>query len=149
MEMKLYQTLDSDNVINKDKTLKYTTNINLKDRTEIINPAIILNDKGTMNFKECNYCYLADFQRYYFIRSLDNVNSHIWSLSLECDVLESFKDDILNSIGEINRKVKNNDYQSISNSFDVRKTRELFYSDVTLPEGKILILSTLGGGNNG
>ena len=44
MEMKLYQTLDSDNVINKDKTLKYTTNINLKDRTEIINPAIILND---------------------------------------------------------------------------------------------------------
>ena len=145
MEMKLYQTLDSNNVINKDKTLKYTTNINLKDRTEIINPAIILNDKGTMNFKECNYCYLADFQRYYFIRSLDNVNSHIWSLSLECDVLESFKDDILNSSAEINRTIKNGDYVNVNDVTDLRKEIDIFESNQSFTEGKNIILSTIGG----
>ena len=145
MEMKLYQTLDSNNVINKDKTLKYTTNINLKDRTEIINPAIILNDKGTMNFKECNYCYLADFQRYYFIRSLDNVNSHIWSLSLECDVLESFKDDILNSSAEINRPIKNGDYVNVNDVTDLRKEIDIFESNQSFTEGKNIILSTIGG----
>ena len=145
MEMKLYQTLDSDNVINKDKTLKYTTNINLKDRTEIINPAIILNDKGTMNFKECNYCYLADFQRYYFIRSLDNVNSHIWSLSLECDVLESFKGDILNSSAEINRTIKNGDYVNVNDVTDLRKEIDIFESNQSFTEGKNIILSTIGG----
>lgn len=145
MEMKLYQTLDNENVINKELTLKYTINITLKNGLDISNPMIILNDKNTMNFNDCNYCYLDEFKRFYFIRSIENMNNHNWRLSLECDVLESFKNDILGSFAEYKRNVQNGDYLEFSGISDVRKEIDIFESDVTLNDMKEIILSTMGG----
>lgn len=147
MEIKLYSTLDNDNVINKDLTLKHTFNIKLKNDTDIINPVILVNDKGTMNFKECNYCYLSGFNRYYFIRTIDSMNNNVWGLHLECDVLESFKDDILNSHAEYKRNIKKGDYLQFNNVNDVRKDIEIYNSDVVLNLEKNMVLSTIGGGN--
>ena len=145
MEIKLYSTLDNDNVINKDLTLKHTFNIKLKTDTDIITPVILVNDKGTMNFKECNYCYLSGFNRYYFIRTIDSMNNNVWGLHLECDVLESFKHEILNSYAEYKRIVKKGDYLQFNNVNDVRKEIEIYDSDVTLINEKNIIFSSIGG----
>lgn len=145
MELKLYETLDNENVINKNITLKYTINISLKKDVNINKPIIILNDNGVMDFKLCNYCFIELFNRYYFIRSLENVNNNIWNLYLECDVLESFKTDILNSVGLVNRIIREGDYQSINSEFDVRKQTDVYKSDVTLNGEKSIILTSIGG----
>lgn len=145
MEMKLYQTYDNENVINKDLLLKYTIDIKLKAITDISTPTIILNDKKTMDFTQCNYCYLEKFKRYYFIRSLESKDNNNWILSLECDVLESFKDDILNSVVEVNRGLKQGEYYQTSVKVETLKDIDIYESDVTLKNEKNIILTTLGG----
>lgn len=145
MEMKLYQTYDNENVINKDLLLKYTIDIKLKAITDISTPIIVLNDKKTMDFTQCNYCYLEEFKRYYFIRSLESRDNNNWTLSLECDVLESFKDDILNSVVEVNRGLKQGEYYQTSVKVETLKDIDIYESDVTLKNEKNVILTTLGG----
>lgn len=145
MELKLYETLDGENVINKNIALKYTINITLKKDVDINKPIIILNDNEVMDFRTCNYCFIELFNRYYFIRSLESVNNNIWKLHLECDVIESFKTDILNSVGLVKRIIKEGDYQSINSEFDVRKQTKVYKSDVTLNGEKSIILTSIGG----
>lgn len=145
MEMRLYKTMDNDNVINKELDLLYTFNINLKNTTDIITPIILVNDKKEMNIKQCNYCYLEHFNRYYFIRTIENMNNNVWRLYLECDVLESFKDDILNSRAEYKRKVKQGDYLQFNNINDVRKDIDIYESNVSLNGEKSIIFSSIGG----
>jgi len=145
MELILYQTLDNENVINKDLILKYTINIKLKDNVGIINPVITLNDKNTMDFNTCNYAYLPDFKRYYFIRSIENVSNYMWNLNLESDVLESFKNDILNSVVEVIRGVKQGEYYSTNTQVETIRDIDIFKSNITLINEKNTILSSIGG----
>lgn len=61
------------------------------DDTSLMNPvfklSIAANPIGN------NYCYVADFNRYYFIREI-NTYQNFWHISCECDVLASFKTEI-------------------------------------------------------
>lgn len=145
MNLILYVTNDSDNTINKDLEYKYELNIKYKDNINIISPTIILNDNDVMNFMECNYCYLSDFERFYFIRTIENINNNLWGLELECDVLESFKDDIMNSYAEYERELQNGDYLDINSQTDLRKEIDIYDSDVTISGNKNIVFSTIGG----
>lgn len=145
MEIILYSTTDGENIINKDLDEKYRFNIKMKKDIDLITPTIILNDKGTMNFNSCNYCYIEEFNRYYFIRTVENLANRIWALVMECDVLESFKNDILNSDAEINRRIKEGDYFSTNMKVETIREIDVYKSDVTLVNEKNIILSTIGG----
>jgi len=145
VEITLYNTLDNDNVINKDLTMIYSFSLKLKKDTDIVNPTILLNDKNSMDFTECNYCYLEDFNRYYFIRDIESINNNIWRLALECDVLETYKDDILNSDVEINRKIKQGDFIEGNFKTQVIKEVDIYKSDVVMEDVSKIILSTIGG----
>ena len=145
MEIVLYSTTDGENIINKDLDEKYRFNIKMKKDIDLITPTIILNDKGTMNFNSCNYCYIEEFNRYYFIRTIENLANRVWVLQLECDVLESFKNDILNSDAEINRRIKEGDYFSTNMKVETIREIDIYKSDVTLINEKNIILSTIGG----
>lgn len=145
MELKLYSTKDGENVLNKSLVLKHTMKIKLKSIVNVSNPEIILAFNPNINLMVCNYAYLDGFLRYYFIRDIEILTDNTCRISLECDVLESFKDDILNSFGEYRRKIKSGDYQTLSIVNDVRKENELFESDIELMDNKNIILSTIGG----
>lgn len=146
MEMKLYQTLDDENVINKTIELKHTIPIKMKDRNSINSPSIVLsNHNKEYDFTVCNYAYLDVFNRFYFIRDIVILDNIKVSLSLECDVLESFKKDILNSNAEISRSIKQGDFISIGGVTDLRKEIDIYESDVVLINQKNIILSTIGG----
>ena len=145
MELKLYQTLDNENVINKSLTLIHTLNIKMKTRNSIVSPIIVLSNAGNKDYTNCNYCYIDTFNRFYFIRDIEILNDTNVQLSLECDVLESFKNDILNSSAEINRTIKNGDYVNVNDITDLRKEIDIFESNQSFTEGKNIVLSTLGG----
>lgn len=45
-----------------------------------------------------NYAYIEDFgNRYYFIRDIASVGRGLWDITMRCDVLMTYKDDILSS----------------------------------------------------
>lgn len=65
----------------------------LRDRTSIINPVIIMEIENPAGF---NYAYIPEFDRYYFIDDITSVRTGLWLISMKVDVLESFKNNILN-----------------------------------------------------
>ena len=71
-----------------------TYQIELKDRTSIFNPVIVLRYSG--NPTAWNYCYIATFSRYYWINSWV-WDSGLWYASCTIDVLATYHTDIGNS----------------------------------------------------
>lgn len=145
MELRLYKTLDGDNVINKTLTLIHTMNIKMKDNVSVTNPIIILSKVDNVNYFECNYCFLSEFNRFYFIREIEVLNNNNYRFILECDVLETFKNDILNSYAEISRTIKQGDYMNINDMLDLRKEIDIYENEIALTNDKNIILSTIGG----
>lgn len=145
MELILFNTKDGENVINKEMIEKYRFNIKMKKDTDLITPTIILNDKGVMNFNNCNYCYIEEFNRYYFIRTVENLANHIWALVMECDVLETYKTDILNVTAVVKRAIHDGDYYVENTKVKVLRDVTIHESDVLLINEPQHILSTIGG----
>ena len=63
-------------------------NVVLKSPSSIINPRFELNQ-----YLDVNYCYVAEFNRYYFINEIRYENP-LWVYSCNVDVLASFKTEI-------------------------------------------------------
>lgn len=145
MELRLYRTLDNENVINKNLSLIHTMNIKLKDTVSITNPTLILSEVNGLDYFQCNYCFLSEFNRYYFIRDIELLNNKNYRMQLEVDVLESFKEDILNSYAEISRTIKQGDYMNINDVIDLRKEIDIYENEIALTNEKNIILSTIGG----
>ena len=144
MEIKLYITEDSDTVMNKDLTLIATFDIQMRDTQNVSAPILILGEIEGVDLKTVNYAYIDEFKRYYFIRTITVGQNNIYTLSMECDVIETYKEDILNSSALISRRVAAGDYGDMAVSSEVRKEVEVFKSNRGFNEDKTIILSTVG-----
>ena len=144
MEIKLYITEDSDTVMNKDLTLIATFDIQMRDTQNVSAPILILGEIAGVDLKTVNYAYIDEFKRYYFIRTITVGQNNIYTLAMECDVIETYKEDILNSSALISRRVAAGDYGDMAVSSEVRKEVEVFKSTRGFNEDKTIILSTVG-----
>jgi len=144
MLMKMYDTKSSNNVINKVLENEHEFDIKFKDKTDIVNPVVILHSSTLIL---SNYTYIPDFHRYYFVDKIELFPNSVYNITLRCDVLESFKDDILASSGIINQQSQNvNKYYNSNYQSEVRKEVDLYKSNVTIPiDVKSTILVTIGG----
>lgn len=75
----------------------------LKSPSSIINPRFELNQ-----YLDVNYCYVAEFNRYYFINEIRYENP-LWIYSCNVDVLASFKTEIGASTKYVLRSASNYD----------------------------------------
>ena len=93
MEIDFYKNISEKNKIGKKLLNKLTLNGNLREESSVINPTILVEYS---NLSVYNYAYIPNFNRYYFVSEITSVRNGLWRVSLKCDVLESFKKDILN-----------------------------------------------------
>lgn len=98
----LYLNMSDERVVDKVITAKINYDVfEYKDDTDIIRPSIILaNDSRIF---ECNYVYLSDFRRYYYIRNI-TVSQQRLRLDLECDPLYTYRAYIRECTGVLNRQ---------------------------------------------
>ena len=101
---------------NRKVSKSYTVNISnvacdIYDSCDLYNPTLIIKSNSVIS---SNYLYIPNFNRYYFIDKKNLDKAGITIIECECDVLMSFKNDILNSTQLIirsadtnNEKVKN------------------------------------------
>ena len=146
MIAKAYNTESSINTINKDINFVTDIDVKFKDEVNIYNPTIVLKYDELIDF---NYMYIDKFKRYYFIETVEVFPNKIYHLTLKCDVLMSFKDDILNSYGNIISQTNYNDYYNYNYSSEVRKEIDIYKSDTDVEQGTSIILVTIGGGSDG
>lgn len=140
MIIKLFNTTDSNNTIGKTLTDEQTFDITFKDTFDIINPIVML--KSDVPIIK-NYAYIPEFGRYYFITSIQIQPNKIYKLYLECDVLESFKNDILASRGLVTRAGEGNQFYDGGLNSEVRKEVGIYESELELELKEEIILVTI------
>lgn len=138
MELILYKTLDNSNVVNKTLTDGLVININLKYDTDITKPELYLIG----DFRGFNYAHIPELNRYYFIKSIEQLNLKRVRLSLECDVLETYKADFLNVECEYQSKAVSGDYGNIVADSSVSELVTV-RSDIVLDDVTSVVLTTL------
>lgn len=144
MEIDLYRVEEAENVISKKLINPTTQPLRLKRDVNILNPVITLREKDGFIFDGFNYCYIAELGRYYFINNVDRIHARIVSLSLEIDVLETYKDEILNADARFNRGIKQGDYYNGTIESTVNADVKLYDSGVAFVDAETLIISTMG-----
>lgn len=138
MKLILYNTNDSNNTLNKDLTELTTLEINFKQSQNLFNPTLVLT-KTNVPIK-ANYCKLGN--RYYFINSTSEFHTEYVILNLFEDVLQTYKDDIMNSETDVKSKSKidfNTTVPTTSKVID-----DIIKSDITLSENESIIVQTAG-----
>lgn len=100
--LSFYQTTKARNSTFVPPVAGATTQVLLKDSTSIVRPTfrMRLGEKGMATAEELiqyNYCYCAEFKRYYFIRNITAETAVIFLIECEVDVLATFRDDILDT----------------------------------------------------
>ena len=94
MEVILYKNSSENNVIGKSLAQIKSVECNLKNDVSIINPTLVLY--YTANIFDSNYCFIPKFNRYYFIDEIVPITADRCIVKCRVDVLESFKNNILN-----------------------------------------------------
>lgn len=103
ISMSLYQVTDDVNVLGKSiPTPTSTHTILLKDGCSIDRPVVTFSAMASA-LAPLNYAYIDTFQRYYWIVDRKSLHNGIMELTLESDLLESFKAQLLQRHATINR----------------------------------------------
>lgn len=143
MLLTLFSVADADNVIGKTMVEKLRMNINLKRDTDIINPILFLVPNIPEGFNGVNYAEIPELGRYYFIDSATSISNTVWQLNLSCDVLETYKHDILASNARFLRKVYNGDCAGQLDA-SICKTVSTHNSSKGLVDGTTMLITTVG-----
>lgn len=106
MLIEFYTNLSDPDTLEKNITKVSELTGTLREECDVENPVIMIEHSG-MIF--ANYCYIADFGRYYYIENQTIVRNNLVRITLKVDVLYSYKEQIkaLNVI--INNSSDNND----------------------------------------
>ena len=106
--------------------------------------------------KSGNYAYIADFKRYYYITSIRTSRNGIWEITLECDVLMSYKTAILNthvisgnSASNYNRLIKHSIPMAADNLNLYRIVDgDMIFNPAAMTSGTPnIVVTALGGGS--
>lgn len=96
MTVTLYSSPGERNILNRSKAqLQSMTAVQATDILNVETPEILLD--ANSNVLSCDYVFISEFSRYYFINAKEIVNGNQYKLYLESDPLESFKKSIFAS----------------------------------------------------
>lgn len=103
MTIKLYHNDSDKRTVNKTLTNEGAlTGAVIIDDTTILEPRLKVRDNGIIAV-QYNYCYIADFKRYYYITNITVSNGYIL-IDCKVDVLMSYANEIRACTGVIARQ---------------------------------------------
>ena len=138
MKLEFFHTDDSSNTINKTLTKISEKDITLKASTDILAPRMVFLAKDFTS--TINYMKMLD--KYYFVDLQFIRNNSLVIVNSSIDVLETYKDIILNSQADIIKKSKPSNVKQTDVSQET--ITKIFKSDVTIPNGSSIIMQTAG-----
>lgn len=104
--------------------------INIVGESSVISPTITLRENNPYN---TNYCYIPEFERYYFVRNWSyTAQTGLWTASLECDTLASFKSEIGNSTQYILRSAAAFDGDIMDMLYPTKSNIDLVRTEISL-----------------
>lgn len=94
MVLKLYRNKSEDNKL--DKELEDITQLNgvLRENCSILNPVIKVSGFNNAMAAICNYAFIPEFARKYFVTDIISLGNSYWEIHMRVDVLSSFSEQI-------------------------------------------------------
>lgn len=144
LTVKLHHNSSPDNKIGKQLDTGLTMNCVLKEECSILKPTIIM--EAATPPTTYNYMYIQDLQRYYFIDDIVSKNNKIWEITGHVDVLETFKNGILNQSAVIKRQQNEynlylNDPDFMTYNYDMIQTKKFSDSAFSKALNYILVVN--------
>lgn len=99
MNILLYKTTNANNDLNKTISDKVELVGTLRDASSVITPSILIQS----NPIGYNYAYIPEFGRYYYIKNITAFRKGAYIVDLKCDVLMTYREEILNMSGIVSR----------------------------------------------
>ena len=106
MNILLYKTTNANNDLNKTISDKVELVGALREASSVIAPSILIQS----NPIGYNYAYIPEFGRYYYIKNITAFRKGAYIIDLKCDVLMSFREEILNMSGIVSRLTNGDEY---------------------------------------
>lgn len=147
MTVEFYYNSSENNVVNKNITaLNLSVNAVAKDAVSVTDPVLLLNYNSSY-IANANYCYIPEYNRYYYIENVVNMPGGMCAITLRVDVLESFKNNIKSLTAVINKQETQGNLYYNDGSLKVLSTE--FLQTYNFPNGfddsGKFILITCGG----
>lgn len=145
MELHLYKIEDRNNTINKILGEYETIQATFTQDFDVLEPTFIVNyNIMAKEWNDYNYIYCVETKRYYFIDSYRIIPSGIVYYKCSVDVLQTYKDIILNSSGLVSR----NKNIGVESNNDSDETYERTVSKIDIPinfgNEKIILVASAG-----
>ena len=128
-DIKLYKNSAEPNKVDKTAELSTVGTISgvLRQECSLINPEIIIQYDKPPDF---NYCYIANFGRYYYVENIVSMRQNLWRVRLRCDVLMTYKTQILNLNARIARQQYTYSYRQIDSEIPFTNDPEITVTDI-------------------
>lgn len=146
VSIQLYNYRGRRNTVNKQLGDPLTLSGTLKDDFNYLNPTITVRLSNLLN---SNYCYISNFNRYYFIDDIIVKSNGAYDLLLSVDILKTYETDILTATGETVLTADANPYSSNRDStYNLKPQFEKIpFPETGLldPDGTIIMVTIKGG----
>lgn len=111
--IRIFNNISEPNRVDKSDYITQTLILDgsFRDSVSITHPVIDIKSK---NIIDGNYIYIEEFNRYYFVRSIEIVRTGLYRMYCDVDVLMSFKTEI----GNLKAVVKRNEFKFDNNIID-------------------------------
>lgn len=143
----LFKTASENNRVVKTLTDEKQLSGELRNQTSILNPSIRIESAD--NISAYNYAYISEFGRYYYITDITSVRTNCWIISLRCDVLMSYSNQIKAITGVVVRQESNPNKLLVDRLERLQSNKEidiLYYPDA-FSKNLQFVLVTAGGQN--
>lgn len=152
MNITLYSSTAEPERLDKSSflTVKATyTGCTPRGEISILSPVITLHEATASKITGCNYCYIEDFGRYYFIDRIICVANNVYQLEMHVDVLYTYNTEIKNIQGILERQENIRDFYINDNDLCIQARRRFltkeFPSGFDNKTNYSLLLMTVGG----
>lgn len=112
MNVTFYNTKSDKRVLNKSLTkLVGPLQCAVKEESSMLSPHVTISKNSLTDFSNCNYMYIDEFNRYYYIRDIVRETAGTIVINGEVDPLYSWKSGILNiNCVVLRQEFKNSSY---------------------------------------
>ena len=94
MTLELMNTSADKRYLSKSTSVVKKVTCKIKEGTSIINPTVIIGKMSASSIRKCNYAYISEFGRYYFINDITESTASQLAISMHVDVLNTYKSQI-------------------------------------------------------
>ena len=101
MQVQLCTTTSETYRVDKTVNVQSTVDCVLKDGTSVENPVLLLSSG---NIAGCNYMYIPDFHRYYYVNDIVCVRNGLWEVHGHVDVLMTYSSGIKGCTATLKRQ---------------------------------------------